>query len=271
MCTEIIIIAKKYNYNKNIPMMTEKIEDIKSILDFYINAGVDCTCGDNIAALLSANSSPSSVALFASSAINHADNIEIKASTIEELKSVLENFEGCTLKHTATNTVIGDGNPQAKIMFIGEAPGAEEDLTGRAFVGKCGQLLDKMMFAIGLDRSQVYICNILPWRPPGNRNPSDAEIAICLPFLKKQIEIIKPDYILTLGAIAANSLLNTGETMSKLRGKWTEYTTNDGHKIKVLSTYHPSYLLRTPVQKAKSWADFIRFAKCVKQNNQQPA
>lgn len=253
--------------------MTDKL-NIKEILQFYLESGVNETCGSTPFCLSPLTSdfrqtrpAASSLALSASSAMQNADNICAQASSIEELKKIVENFDGCSLKNTAANTVMGDGNPEAEIMFIGEAPGAEEDLSGRAFVGRSGRLLDKMMAAIGLDRSQVYICNILPWRPPGNRSPSDAEIAVCLPFLRKQIEIVAPRYILALGAVAANSLLNIGDTMSKLRSHWFDYNFAADKTAKVLATYHPAYLLRTPSQKSKSWADFLRFAKEISQNN----
>lgn len=253
--------------------MSNKL-NIKEVLEFYIASGVDETCG-SVPFAISAISQTSplsrplsaSLTISSNTAIQNAGNLCEQASSIAELKKIIENFDGCNLKNTAANTVMGDGNPQAKIMFIGEAPGAEEDLSGRAFVGRSGQLLDKMMKAIGLDRTQVYICNILPWRPPGNRSPSDAEIAVCLPFLLKQIEIIAPKYILALGAVAANSLLNLGDSMSKLRSHWYDYKLSSGQSAKVLATYHPAYLLRTPSQKAKSWADFLRFAKELSPNN----
>ena len=188
---------------------------------------------------------------------------------MEDLKQAIESFEGCSLKNTASHTVIGDGNPQAKIMFVGEAPGAEEDMIGKAFVGRSGKLLDKMLEAVNLNRNLCYICNILPWRPPGNRSPADAEIAVCLPFLKKQIELVNPDYIFALGAVAVNSLLGSAETISKLRGKWMEYELETGKKVKVIAGYHPAYLLRTPAQKSKAWADFLRLKKELDENNQQ--
>ena len=244
----------------------------KEILDFYILSGVDITCG-NTPLCLSSQTAPvsrpavSGLSISSLSAAQNAEDLCSRITTMEELKEAMENFEGCALKNTASHTVIGDGNPSAKIMFIGEAPGAEEDLIGKAFVGRSGQLLDKIMSAIGLNRSIVYICNVLPWRPPGNRTPSDTEISVCLPFLKKQIEIVNPDYILTLGVAAANTLLNMGETMSHIRGRWLEYETTTQKKIKVMATYHPAYLLRTPQQKSKVWADFLKFKKELQQNN----
>lgn len=255
--------------------MEENCSNIKALLEFYEMSGVDETCGDcpliieqktkeNVSA---GRTSFSHLAMAAKDALKTADDLCAKASTIEELKKIIEDFDGCALKNTATNTVIGDGNPNSKILLIGEAPGGEEDRIGRAFVGKSGQLLDKMLAAVNITRNECYICNILPWRPPGNRTPSDAEIAVCLPFLKKQIEIIEPDFIFTLGAVAYNSLMGTNETMSRLRGKISEYKINNGKQVKVLATFHPAYLLRTPLQKARSWADFIRLKKELEKNN----
>lgn len=256
--------------------MSENTLNLKDCLDFYILSGVDETCGDEPYTCMkpvpeekieiAKNKIPYS-AVAGIESVKSAAALCQNISSMEELKRIVENFDGCALKYNAKNTVIGDGNPKAKIMFIGEAPGAEEDMIGKAFVGRSGQLLNKILAAIGLDREHCYICNILPWRPPGNRAPSDAEIAICLPFLKKQIEIVKPNYIFTLGAVAANSLLEISETVSKLRGKWMDYTADDGRNIKVMVGYHPAYLLRTPAQKAKMWADVLRLKNEIDKNN----
>lgn len=259
--------------------MTENA-DLKTVLEFYLAAGVDETCGDVPLCLTVEAKKPivhedttvfrpatSPMAVAAAAAVKNADEACQKITTMEELRQVVENFDGCALKNTAAHTVIGDGNPQAKIMFIGEAPGADEDRIGRAFVGRCWQLLDKMLAAIGLNRTLCYICNILPWRPPGNRTPSDAEIAVCLPFVKKQIELVNPDYIFALGAVAVNTLLGNSDPISRLRGKWMVYETAAGKQIKMLAGYHPAYLLRTPAQKAKAWSDFLRLKKELTQNN----
>ncbi len=248
----------------------------KEILEFYLLSGVDETCGDVVFSQ-STNTKPSvnnenkakyvtsHLAFDSKVAVESAIDLCNKVLTIEELKEVVENFEGCSLKKMALNTVIGDGNPKAKIMFIGEAPGADEDRIGRAFVGRCGQLLDKMLSSIGLNRDNCYICNVLPWRPPGNRTPSDSEIVVCLPFLKKQIEIVEPDIIFALGAVAVNTLLDNADSISKLRGKWLEYNTQSGKTIHVMAGYHPAFLLRTPAQKAKAWSDFLRLKKKIEE------
>ena len=150
-------------------------------------------------------------------------------------------------------------------MLIGEAPGADEDRIGKPFVGRCGKLLDKMFSAIQISRSDCYITNVLPWRPPGNRTPTDEEKAVCLPFLQRQIELILPDYILLLGGIALNSVMNTPDSISRTRGKWLVYSANQ-KEIQVLATYHPSYLLRTPAKKANVWADLLRLKVKMKEN-----
>ena len=266
--------------------MSQENMNAREVLEFYILSGVDETCGGEVLALsggalphfseaqknetrFAARPATSSLALSSAAAVKSADDVCRNVRTMDELRQVVESFEGCSLKYNAKKTVIGDGNPAAKVMLVGEAPGAEEDLAGKAFVGRSGHLLDKMLAAVGLDRNSCYTCNILPWRPPGNRSPSDAEIAVCLPFLKKQIEIVKPDYIFALGAVAVNSLLGNSESISRLRGKWQEYESSDGRKIRVLAGYHPAYLLRTPAQKAKAWADFLRLKKALCENNQQ--
>ena len=247
--------------------------DIKSALEYYILAGVDETVGDDPFNLSvekekkdatlgkTVRRATTDLAQDTVDASKTAREICDKANSLEELREAVDKFEGCSLKLTAANTVFGDGNKQARVMLIGEAPGAEEDREGLPFVGRSGKLLDKMMAAIGLDRDSYYITNILPWRPPGNRTPLISEVAVCLPFLKKQIDLISPDVIFILGGSAANSLLDNAEPISKLRGKWLEYKASNGKKIEVLASFHPAYLLRNPAQKAKAWADLLRLSK----------
>ncbi|GAB4143103.1 MAG: hypothetical protein Tsb0016_11970 [Sphingomonadales bacterium] len=185
-----------------------------------------------------------------------AGAIAAGCADLDALRQALETFDGCALKATATNTVFADGNPRARIMLVGEAPGADEDREGRPFVGRAGQLLDKMLAAIGLDRDQVYITNILPWRPPGNRNPSAAEIAICLPFVRRHIALAAPELLVLLGAVSAKALLDTNRGITSLRGRWTEVDI-EGRAIPVLPTLHPAFLLRQPDQKALAWHDLL--------------
>jgi len=180
------------------------------------------------------------------------------AGTLAELKTAIENFEDCALKRTATHTVFADGNPEAAAVFVGEAPGAEEDLRGLPFVGKAGQLLDRMLAAIGLDRSSAYITNILFWRPPGNRQPTSGEIAACLPFVERHIEILSPKILVFLGGTAAKTLLGRNEGIMRLRGRWFDYATPGlSRPIPAIPTFHPAYLLRSPGQKRAAWQDFL--------------
>ena len=182
------------------------------------------------------------------------------AKTLDELKALIQAFDGCNLKLTAKNTVFADGNPAAKLMLIGEAPGRDEDIEGRPFVGRSGQLLDRMLNAIGYSRSNnAYIANVIYWRPPGNRDPSDVEIAICRPFILRQIELIDPELIVFLGAQPAKALLGgdaVKQGINKLRGRWCELDIG-GKRFKALPTFHPAYLLRTPIKKREAWRDFL--------------
>ena len=164
----------------------------------------------------------------------------------------------CELCATRTNVVFGQGVPDAEVLFVGEGPGQSEDEQGLPFVGRSGQLLEKMLKAIGFDRNECFITNVLPWRPPGNRTPTEGEIAVCLPFLKRQIDLVSPEAIMILGGSAANALLDNGEPISRMRGKWLEYKKSDGGKVPVLASFHPAYLLRNSGQKAKAWVDMLR-------------
>lgn len=254
--------------------------DIRQILEWYIAAGVDAVCGDepwqkcekthltppapqpqtvNVAQKVEdARPATTELAQATVAACQNARQICAKVETLDELKKLVENFDGCALKLTANKTVFGYGNSQAKLLLVGEAPGADEDRSGIPFVGRSGHLLDKMLATIGVPRDECFVTNVLPWRPPGNRTPTEGEIAVCLPFLKRQIELVKPDVILILGGSAANALLDNGEPISKLRGKWLEFKTSDGAKIPVLASFHPAYLLRNSGQKAKAWSDLLR-------------
>ena len=277
----------------------EQRTDIKSLLEWYIEAGVTESCGSEAGLVtVQAESKPtpsavpsatkgsavqndtilyqrapetarqaiSNLAQATPEACKNARELCDKALSLEQLKEIVENFEGCALKFNAKNTVFGAGNDKARVMIIGEAPGADEDRIGKPFVGRSGHLLEKMLNAIGLNREEVYITNVLPWRPPGNRTPTDGEVAVCLPFLKKQIELIKPQIILLLGGSAANALLDNNEPISKLRGRWLEYTSTDKSKIATLASFHPAFLLRNSAQKGKAWVDFLRVLKKLKEN-----
>lgn len=278
----MITLAKNPFYSKN--RIMEKEINIKSALEYYLLAGIDETVGDRpfefgsetvkvspapvvlprpapVQTAAPARQATTELAQATATACKNAHEICAQAQTLEELRQAVENFEGCALKLTAAHTVFGDGNPQAKIVLIGEAPGADEDRIGIPFVGRSGKLLDKMLAAIGLDRSAYYITNILPWRPPGNRTPTGGEIAVCLPFLKRQLEIINPDYILLLGGSSANALFDNQEPISRLRGRWLEYPKGNGSSAQALATFHPAYLLRNTGQKAKAWTDLLKLYK----------
>ena len=188
-------------------------------------------------------------------AIMAAREAAARAANLEELRAMLEKFEGCALRSTAKQLVFADGNPHARVMLVGEAPGREEDLAGLPFVGRSGQLLDRMLAAIGLDRNGVYIANVVPWRPPGNRTPTPQESQICLPFIKRQIELADPDILVCLGGPSAAALLGMTDGIRKFRGRWRAYHTGT-REIRAIATFHPAYLLRSPLEKRFAWRDF---------------
>ena len=246
------------------------------ILAFYAEAGVDALIGEQpidrfagdapapkqpVQAPAPAGRSAPPVALApalpvpdvaASAARDAVKDIQ----TLDELRAALERFEGCALRATATQLVFADGNPQARVMFVGEAPGRDEDIEGLPFVGRSGKLLDRMLTAIGLDRTQVYIANIIPWRPPGNRTPTPQESQICLPFVRKQIELVDPDVLVCLGGPSATTLLGIKDGITKTRGRWFTYGTGR-RDIRAMPTFHPAFLLRSPLQKRLAWRDFL--------------
>lgn len=172
------------------------------------------------------------------------------------LRRAIEGFQGCGLKATAKHTVFADGNPGARVMLVGEAPGRDEDIQGLPFAGRSGQLLDLMLAAIGLDRDQVYISNVLPWRPPGNRAPANAEIAVCLPFIERHIELMAPEILVLLGGVSTKALLGSQEGITRLRGRWKIYHYGE-RQIPALPSLHPAYLLRQPAQKRLAWQDML--------------
>ena len=185
------------------------------------------------------------------------DNYEIpedRSKSLEFLKKSIMNLKKCDLKKNAKNIVFSDGNPKSKIMLIGEAPGANEDDEGLPFVGRAGMLLDKMLTAINLDRKKVYISNIINYRPPENRRPTDEEIKRYLPFITKHIEIINPKILVLLGSTAMNALIGNDVVISKMRGKWIEKEFGNC-KTSVIITFHPAFLMRQPAQKKMSWID----------------
>ena len=254
----------------------------RDLLDFYAEAGVDALLGEQPvdrlaaadtppprapqrvatprpdvrpAAAAAAPPSPDAAAMAAREAAK-------SAQTLDELRGILDKFDGCALKATATKLVFADGNPQARVMFVGEAPGRDEDIEGLPFVGRSGKLLDRMLAAIGLDRSSVYIANIVPWRPPGNRTPTPQESAICLPFIMRQIELADPDILVCLGGPSAQTLLGIKEGITKTRGRWFSFNTGK-REIRAMPTFHPAFLLRSPLQKRFAWRDFLAIKKAL--------
>jgi DNA polymerase len=203
---------------------------------------------------------PANLAVPSEAAIMAAREAAAGAESLEALRATLADFQGCNLRATATNLVFADGNPQARIMFVGEAPGFEEDIQGLPFVGRSGQLLDRMLASIGLDRTSAYIANVIPWRPPGNRTPTPQETEICRPFIERQIFLADPDILVMLGGASAKQLLKTSEGILKLRGQWRPFDTGK-REIRALATLHPAYLLRQPLQKRLAWRDLLMVKK----------
>lgn len=256
----------------------ENQTDPAAILEWYVDAGVDLAMGedgvDRFAA--TAKAKPASRAANPTQfptaqdvatptpalPVDQQGNAEgaaqlaASATNLEELRAAMEGFDGLALKQRARQLVFADGNPEADIMFVGEAPGEEEDRQGKPFVGRSGQLLDLMLNAIGLDRTKVYITNTVPWRPPGNRKPSPAETQTCLPFLHRHIALVNPKILVTLGAPAATNLLGRPVAITKVRGKW-EPVEIEGKAINLLPTLHPAFLLRQPAQKKSAWQDML--------------
>jgi uracil-DNA glycosylase family 4 len=187
-------------------------------------------------------------------AIGDALALARAATSLPELKAALERFDGCALKKGATNTVFADGNPLSRILFIGEAPGRDEDRQGLPFVGRAGKLLDKMLAAIGLDRTSAYITNVLNWRPPDNREPSPEEAAMALPFLRRHIELVDPLVMILLGGTSVRHVMGRSDGIMKTRGRWQDYNVG-GRMVPVMPTLHPAYLLRQPAHKKLAWRD----------------
>jgi DNA polymerase len=255
----------------------------RQLLDFYLEAGADAAVGeapvDRFAAIepapasrvarptgdsdVKARSAAFAAPLAAPAAPPAPDAAAMaareaakSAQSLDDLRAILEKFDGCALKATATRLVFADGNPKARVMFVGEAPGRDEDIEGLPFVGRSGKLLDRMLAAIGLDRTSVYIANIVPWRPPGNRTPTPQESQICLPFTLRQIELVDPDILVCLGGPSAQTLLGIKDGITKTRGRW--FTFNSGNReIRAMPTFHPAFLLRSPLQKRFAWRDLL--------------
>jgi uracil-DNA glycosylase len=280
-------------------MTPDRAPTIQQLLTFYLEAGVDCALAEEpvnrlsdpdlvpaprefpatpeTAATEPVRTSPATVpakrgepAPLPEAAIMLAREAARTAPSLDVLRALLEKFDGCALKSTATRLVFADGNPRARIMLVGEAPGREEDIEGLPFVGRSGKLLDRMIAAIGLDRGNTYIANVIPWRPPGNRTPTPQETQICLPFIRRQIELVNPDVLVTLGNPSTQTLLSTREGIMKTRGRWFDYDTGT-RVIRALATFHPAYLLRSPSYKRMAWQDLRSIAKALEPANNASA
>jgi uracil-DNA glycosylase len=277
-----------------LPPMNATAKDARELLAFYVDAGADALIGeeavDRMADEIAPPPAPARIErrgdgpapdrvprsgpppagegrmpaapVTPDAAIMAARETARTAATLDELRALLENFEGCALRNTATQLVFADGNPQGRLMFVGEAPGYEEDVSGRPFVGRSGKLLDRMIEAIGLDRNKVYIANVVPWRPPGNRTPTPQETAICLPFIRRQIELADPDVLVCLGGPSMQTLLNTKDGITRMRGRWLPFDTGR-REIRAMATFHPAFLLRSPLQKRLAWRDFLAIKKAL--------
>jgi DNA polymerase len=216
----------------------------------------------DMAARSEARSAGNTMAALTTPPVESAFAVAQRASSLEELREALANFEQCPLKFTATNLVFGDGCGSARIVLIGEAPGAEEDRRGIPFVGPSGRLLDRMLTSIQLDRTKVFISNTIFWRPPGNRSPTSSEVATCMPFVERMIELIDPSILIALGGRAASALLGQAESVGRLRGRWFSYQTPRlPRPIPTTAIFHPAYLLRSPAQKRLAWRDLLAIKK----------
>jgi DNA polymerase len=282
-------------------MTPDRIAAARALLDFYAEAGVDALVGETPLDRLSVAQidapaentdqasqrapdlqpraapaprfEPGSAGSVLAGGAPAAPDIAVmaareaarSAASLVELREILSKFEGCALRTTAKQLVFADGNPQARVMFVGEAPGREEDLEGLPFVGRSGKLLDLMMAAIGLNRTTAYIANIIPWRPPGNRTPTPQESQICLPFIRRQIELANPDVLVCMGGPASQTLLGIKQGIKATRGRWFDFHTGT-REIRAIATYHPAYLLRTPLEKRFSWRDFLAIKKALSES-----
>jgi len=212
-------------------------------------------------------SQPVVVAKGVSTQVAETEKLAASAQTLEELKTAIQNYEGLAVKKTALNVVFCDGNPKAKIMLVGEAPGAEEDKQGKPFVGQSGQMLRKIFRFAGFDLDKIYISNVLNWRPPGNRTPTPQEISIARPFIQRHIELVNPDMVIMVGGTACKALINAKEGITKLRGNWYDLDfLKEGSAVKATAIYHPAYLMRSPSRKKDVWQDVLKIKGYLGQN-----
>jgi DNA polymerase len=249
-------------------MLNESPLSAADALRWYIAAGLDEVMGEQAVDRYAQSAKPAPARQTAQAAAAampagtpdapSSAHLALEAKDLAQLKAAMESYEGCGLKRTCQRTVFADGDPSARLMIVGEAPGADEDRLGLPFVGASGKLLDRMLAAIGLDRTSVYITNVVPWRPPGNRKPEPAEVELCLPFITRHIELVDPDMLLLLGGAAVSALLARTDSMTRLRGSFIDYASPRlAAPIPAMPTFHPAYLLRTPLQKREVWRDLL--------------
>jgi uracil-DNA glycosylase family 4 len=258
------------------------------LLEFYVNSGADEAIGEEaldrfstpetqtvlampaaMASLSIPSAAPMTEAVPAGTieALEDARTLAAEAKTIDELQAALDSFKGLAIKRSATNMVFADGNRDARVMLVGEAPGADEDRMGKPFVGVSGQLLDRMLGSIGLSRdTNIYISNVINWRPPGNRAPEDREIALSLPFIQRHIELVNPAVLIFCGGVATKALMQTSQGITRLRGRFVEYTLPGlKQSVPALPIFHPAYLLSSPQQKSLAWADLLKLKARLKE------
>lgn len=264
------------NYAKNLQTQDGLLQALQWHIDHgadevLVDKPVDRTATPDIADIIAKAAAEAEPEIMgAATAIVEAQKLAAACQTLEELKKAIMDFEGLSIKNTATNVVFADGDSKAPIMLIGDAPEAEEDIQGKPFVGEAGQLLDKILMSIGLSRdsqdinASVYISNVINWRPPGNRTPSQAEQSISLAFIERHIALAQPKMLIFCGGVAAKTLLKRSDTISKLRGSFHDYPVGDT-VIPAMATYHPTYLLKTPSQKKAVWADMQMFQAKMKE------
>jgi DNA polymerase len=255
------------------------MDEAARLLAWYADAGVDVALAEEgqdrfaesvrqAARPPAPPRTPPALARSAEETIGDARAVAAQATTLDELRAALERFDGLSLKKTAARLAFSSGSPEGRLMLIGEAPGREEDRLGEPFVGAAGRLLDRMLKAIGLDRAGVYIANVIPWRPPGNRTPTPQETQICLPFIRRQIELANPDILVFLGGTAAQTMTGAREGIRRLRGRWFDYDTG-GRTIPALATLHPAYLLRSPSEKRYAWRDFLALQEALERTDRR--
>jgi uracil-DNA glycosylase len=205
-------------------------------------------------AAASALASPSASAVATEQAIARARELAQNAANLDQLRAALESFDGCGLKRTAHQLVFADGNPQAELIVIGDTPAADDDRSGLPFTGSAGHVLDRMLASIGYTRSTTYLINVVPWRPPGNRTPTSHEIAICLPFMQRHLELVTPKAMLCLGAVPLQAVINVRDAITRVRGQWFDVHIGQSN-IPAMASLHPSFLLSQPAQKKNVWKD----------------